>query len=114
MNVSDPRSTGYGKHWSPDQIRDAFRPSEESIAIVTEWLRSAGIHHSTERKGWLEFEASVQEAEDMLKSTYYEHADDRTGGIKIGCQECFPPSKCPLWTALTGAGTLFLETSPNM
>jgi tripeptidyl-peptidase-1 len=43
MNVSDPLSPNYGKHWTPKQVVDAFAPSQEAVDDVSEWLAHAGI-----------------------------------------------------------------------
>lgn len=42
MDVSDPQSENYGKHWTPSRVHDFFSPSEETIETVKEWLIAAG------------------------------------------------------------------------
>ena len=94
--VSDPDSEKYGFHWTAKDIADAFAPSTESIEAVKTWLASAGI--STHRikqgqsLGFLEFEATVDEAEDLLNTKYnvYEHTE--TGQPHVACEEYSIPS----------------------
>jgi subtilase family serine protease len=41
--VSDPASSSYGKFLTPAQFRKRFAPSDNDIAAVQKWLRSAGF-----------------------------------------------------------------------
>ncbi|KAI1326976.1 protease s8 tripeptidyl peptidase [Xylariaceae sp. FL0255] len=85
MDVSHPSSPNFGKHWTQSQVIEAFRPTEHSVETVSSWLVSAGIerHRIThsENKLWLAFDATVEEAEGLLKTEYYhdgEHEDDES------------------------------------
>jgi tripeptidyl-peptidase-1 len=58
---------------------------------VLSWLSASGIHKDrvsqSTNKAWLQFDASVEEMEQLLKTKYhfYEHVD---GGRKhIGCED---------------------------
>lgn len=59
MDVSDPASPNYGKHWTSAQVIDAFKPSEDTIRSVHDWLVEGGIdstrHRLSEGLNWLEF-----------------------------------------------------------
>jgi tripeptidyl-peptidase-1 len=91
MDVADPRSPNYGKHWSAEKVRDHFAPSMESVNEVMEWLKSSGVpsHRVThsKSKGWLAFDAQTHEVEDLLKASYHEH-HHTNGEIRIGTDEC--------------------------
>src|ERR1700761_5092224 len=75
MSVAHPESSTYGQHWSPEQVLDFFSPSDETIAAVKEWLNDFGFNHDRVRlssnKGWLEVNASVAEAEELLSAEYH-------------------------------------------
>ncbi|KAK5119268.1 hypothetical protein LTR85_007882 [Meristemomyces frigidus] len=75
MEVSDPASERYGKHWTAQEVKDAFKPSHETVKTVHDWLHNAGIHSSrhklSEGLNWLEFDASVREAESLFRTTYH-------------------------------------------
>jgi tripeptidyl-peptidase-1 len=91
MDVSDPRSLNYGKHWSAEKVYEAFAPSTETVKEVTEWLSSFGIPshgvvHS-ENKGWLAFDARAQEVENLLSTEYHEH-EHVSGEVRVGTDKC--------------------------
>nr|POF26206.1 tripeptidyl-peptidase sed1 [Quercus suber] len=81
-DVSHPESEKYGKHWSPKEVAEAFAPSTETVEAVKAWLHSAGIDSSRTKQSqglnWLEFEATVDEAEELLKTEYYVFEHDAT------------------------------------
>lgn len=78
-DVSHPSSPNYGHHWTPEQIVEKFAPKSESIESVREWLYENGIDRGRVRlsgsKAWLEVNATVEEAENLLNTEYhvYEH-----------------------------------------
>jgi tripeptidyl-peptidase-1 len=95
MQLSDPNSDKYGQHMSAKEVGDFFRPSSESIESVRDWLHASGIdtdrHEVSPGRGWLKFEATVEELESLLSTKYhvYEHAD--TEALHIGCDEYHVP-----------------------
>jgi tripeptidyl-peptidase-1 len=50
LDVSHPDSENYGKHWTPEEVKAYFRPSEESVEAVMTWLEEAGVE-----RGRIEF-----------------------------------------------------------
>lgn len=91
MHRSDPRSPRYGKHYTSEEVAELFAPTTSTIEAVLSWLSDSGIHESrvsqSTNKAWLQFDASVEEMEQLLQTKYhfYEHID---GGRKhIGCEE---------------------------
>ncbi|KAI9711335.1 MAG: hypothetical protein M1820_002322 [Bogoriella megaspora] len=95
MDVSHPSSPNYGKHWTTEQVADAFAPSEETIERVREWLASSGISSNriahSDNKGWFAFHASVNEAENLLRTKYHEYEDTETGHSVPACEEYHVP-----------------------
>ncbi|CAK4033881.1 aorsin [Lecanosticta acicola] len=93
--VSHPTSSNYGRHWTQEQVIEAFQPSNETLSAVLEWLTSSGISKSrikhTENKQWLAFDATVQEAENLLHTTYHEYELDQEGHSMIGCEQYHVP-----------------------
>ncbi|KAH9923397.1 subtilisin-like protein [Epithele typhae] len=82
LDVADPDSPNYGKHWSPAKVAATFRPTDESVDTVRAWLTSAeGVDASRVRLskdgGYLDTTVSVAEAEALLGAEYYvyEHTD---------------------------------------
>ncbi|KIJ15604.1 hypothetical protein PAXINDRAFT_99466, partial [Paxillus involutus ATCC 200175] len=74
-DVSHPNSPNYGKHWTASQVAATFGPSQESVDAVRDWLLENGIESHRVKispsRGWLQFEATVEEAEDLLHTTYH-------------------------------------------
>ena len=94
--VSSPDSAKYGQHWTAKQVAEAFAPSEEAVTTVKSWLTSSGIHSTrikqSQSLNWLEFEATVDEAEELFKTKYnvYEHGE--TGQPHVACEEYSVPA----------------------
>jgi tripeptidyl-peptidase-1 len=95
MAVSDPDSDNYGKHWSHKQIAETFAPSESTVKAVLEWLVAAGVKKEEIRKtqsmGWLEFNATVSEAEKLLRTEYWGWIHEETGQGHVGCEGYWIP-----------------------
>ncbi|KAF8517279.1 subtilisin-like protein [Hysterangium stoloniferum] len=95
MDVSHPGSPNYGKHWSPEKIAEIFAPSKESIDSVINWLKSEGISMDriklSNSKGWVDFKATVVEAERLLDTEYHVYAHE-FGGEHIACDSYSVPA----------------------
>ena len=87
---SHPSSPNYGKHWTSEQVTKAFAPSEETINTVKDWLVSSGV--ATERiahsdnRGWLAFDATAEQAENLLQTKFYQYEDTETGHTVPACE----------------------------
>ncbi|KAH8690679.1 peptidase S8/S53 domain-containing protein [Talaromyces proteolyticus] len=95
MDVSDPKSSNYGKYWSADEVHNKFAPPEKHVDAVKEWLIAAGIAghrvvHS-DNKGWLAFDATVEEVEQLLQAEYHEHDHVSSDKIRVGCDKYHVP-----------------------
>ena len=95
MEVSHPDSAKYGQHWSAKDIAETFAPRPETVDVVTAWLEAAGIRpervHRSQSLGWLKFNATVNEAQSLLKAEYhrYEHS---SGKPHVACTEYHIPA----------------------
>ena len=94
--VSDPDSEKYGHHWTAKEIADAFSPSSDTINAVKAWLASAGIPNNRVKQGqslgFLEFEATVDEAEGLLDTKYNVYEHTKSGQPHVACEEYSIPS----------------------
>ncbi|MCJ1484230.1 hypothetical protein MMC06_004398 [Schaereria dolodes] len=94
MEVSHPESEKFGEHWSAKQVAETFQPTRETLDTVVEWLTSSGIDPErisrSQSLGWLHFDATVEEAESLLKTEYhvYEH---ESGQPHVACSEYHVP-----------------------
>jgi len=91
MDVSHPDSPNFGKHWTAKQVAETFAPSQESIDAVTAWLKNSGIAPERIKKsqsmGWLTLDATVAEAENLLKTKFFLYKHSLTGKPHVGCSE---------------------------
>jgi tripeptidyl-peptidase-1 len=89
--VSHPESAKYGQHWTAQEVADHFAPSEETISSVMDWLIASGISSDSVKlskgKNWINYEASVDQAESLLNAKYHRYEHDATGHPHIGCDE---------------------------
>ena len=90
MDVSSHDSPNYGRHYTAEQVVELFAPSQETVQTVNEWLAKAGFFarvSQSANKGWLQFDASTREAEELLKTKFYyfEHAESNDSNI--ACDE---------------------------
>ncbi|KAI4733476.1 subtilisin-like protein [Aureobasidium sp. EXF-12298] len=93
--VSHPASAKYGQHWTAQEVADHFAPSEETISSVMDWLIASGISSDSVKlskgKNWINYEASVDQAESLLNTKYHLYEHDATGHPHIGCDEYSVP-----------------------
>lgn len=79
MDVSHPHSPNYGNHYTPEEVKEMFKPSKESLDTVIDWLKDEGIDREriglSNSGGWIEVDLSVEEAERVLDTEYtvYQH-----------------------------------------
>ncbi|KAI9626310.1 hypothetical protein KEM48_010562 [Puccinia striiformis f. sp. tritici PST-130] len=77
MKVSHPDSQNYGSHWSPEQVREYFSPSEEAIREVAAWLKSQ----------------SSELGEKLLDTKYHVYLHEETGQTHIACEDYKLPAR---------------------
>ncbi|CAN8104643.1 unnamed protein product [Discula destructiva] len=89
--VAHPASEKYGQHWTAEEVADASTPSAETITAVKTWLSSSGIAAQrialSQSRTWLASNATVDEAERLLKTTYHVYEHGVSGQPQIACEE---------------------------
>ena len=99
MEVSDPASEHFGRHWSQDEVVAAFRPAAESVHAVTAWLNGLGVTDvtHTDNKQWLAFDIAAAKAEAIFHTEYFEHEskgkDGRIQGFEASCDKYYLPAR---------------------
>jgi tripeptidyl-peptidase-1 len=92
---ADPNSSNFGKHWTAEEVVEAFRPSQQTEDEVRQWLIDSGIPPKrithTDNKAWFAFFATAEEAEKLLSTEYHEYEDSITGGIIPACDAYHVP-----------------------
>lgn len=96
MDVSDPSSKNYGKHWKVEQLIDAFKASDSTVNAVKEWLVNSGIAEHriklSQAKNWLHVDdATVEEAESLIQAEYH-HFKHNTGADHVACDKYSIPA----------------------
>ncbi|RFU29102.1 hypothetical protein B7463_g7233, partial [Scytalidium lignicola] len=95
MDVADPRSPNYGKHWTADQVRDTFAPSKDAVEAVTTWLTDFGIDAGRVKQSsglnWILANLTVAEAEALLQTKYYRYTHSSSGQSHIACEHYSVP-----------------------
>lgn len=85
LRISDHNSSEYGRHWTAEEIAEAFRPSQETFLTVLDWLNRSGIPADglsrSHGGGHLLFNLSLDEAEKLMNITCYYGA----GGSRVTC-----------------------------
>jgi tripeptidyl-peptidase I len=74
-----------------EEVIQLFHPSEDSVSAVRTWLSDSGISTSrvthTDNKAWLAFQATVDEAESLLHTTFFDYEHSVNGDVAMGCEE---------------------------
>lgn len=92
MDVSDPMSSNFGKHWTVEEIAEFFAPSQETYESVALWLTESGIHDfkQSSSRGWITANVTVVQAERLLKTKYYSY-EHSTGVSHVACEQYMVP-----------------------
>jgi len=95
MEISNPKSKKYGQYLSAEEVGDMFRPKKESLKTVSDWLHNSGIessrHNISAGRGWVKFEASVDELESLLYTQYHVYQHSESKEEHLGCDEYHIP-----------------------
>ncbi|KAJ7513255.1 family S53 protease-like protein [Mycena galericulata] len=81
--VSDPSSSRYGQHLTPEEVAEYVKPSSDALSAVTSWLQTNKISASTISPAGdvLQFEIPVSQANSLLDtefSVFSHQASDET------------------------------------
>ncbi|KAN0106002.1 subtilisin-like protein [Hyaloscypha variabilis] len=89
MDVSDPSSENYGKHWTTEKVAETFAAEETTITTVTSWLTSSGISEDritvSNSKSWIRMDLTIAEAESLLKTEYkmFKHTETSKRSLAV-------------------------------
>ncbi|TVY71195.1 Tripeptidyl-peptidase sed1 [Lachnellula suecica] len=95
MDISSPKSPNYGKHLTAEEVTNLVAPASETFDTVRLWLEESGIDggriSTSTNKVWLQFDAAVEEAEQLLKTKFHLFANTETGDMNVACDEYSVP-----------------------
>ncbi|KAF2175968.1 subtilisin-like protein [Zopfia rhizophila CBS 207.26] len=91
LSISEPSSPLYGHHWSPAKVMARFSPTHQSISAVIRWLEESGIDRKriklSNSRDWLLLNTTIREAQQLLKTEYYQYIRQNRDEIYLGCEE---------------------------
>lgn len=90
LETSDPKHSRYGQHLTAAEISDMIRPSDETLALVKEWLEEHDLreYYHNPAKDWIHVVVSTEKAEQLLQTKYRTFVNE--AGDKI--------SRTPEWS----------------
>lgn len=72
-----------------------FAPEEKTVETVRQWLTESGIPPErithTDNQGWLAFDATAEEAEDLLHTEFHAYEHGATGHVSASCDSYHLP-----------------------
>ena len=71
LDISTPDHPQYGQHLSRPELKAMLRPRAESTDSVLSWLGASGISSVQDDGEWINFNATISQAEDMLDTKFY-------------------------------------------
>ncbi|KAJ4390838.1 hypothetical protein N0V93_004437 [Gnomoniopsis smithogilvyi] len=94
-DISNPRSSNFGKHLSTEDVTNMFAPSQESVDAVLNWLMSSGISADrlslSANKQWIQFDAEAHEVEEIMVADFYVFEHSVTGTKNVAVDEYHLP-----------------------
>lgn len=95
MDISDPDSPNFGKHWTPQKVHDFFSPTDSTVSGVKDWLSTSGIDHSRlnvhPSRGHVNFYSTVDEMEKLFGTRYHLYENAHSGELTISCNAYHVP-----------------------
>ena len=95
MEVAHHASNKYGQWYTAEEIVELFAPSKETVSSVRNWLETSGIESDrisqSANRQWMQFDATVEEAENLLRTKYYIYEHGQTGRTHIACDAYYVP-----------------------
>jgi tripeptidyl-peptidase I len=87
ISISSPTSSQFSQYLTVKEVAQKFAPSIQAFGEVLDWLNESGISRSrvirSHSGGWLYFNATVSEAEQLLETEYHMYQHIKTRDIKI-------------------------------
>ncbi len=102
--VSNPASASYGQYLTPQQFRQQFAPSQQSVNAVTSWLRSQGfkIVYTPTNNLYVSAEGSVAQAAAAFGTSFAMYQVDGVDLRSPQSDISVPKSIAPLVSGVIG------------
>ncbi|PGH35776.1 tripeptidyl-peptidase I [[Emmonsia] crescens] len=114
LNISTPGHPLYGLHMKRDELKDFLRPRAEVSAQLMSWLTSGGLSSGNIEDGgaWITFHATVEQAERLLNTRFYNFIDEQTKYSRIRTLEYSIPASIAPNVHMIQPTTMFSRFQP--
>lgn len=83
LDLSTPGHASYGDFLSPGALQDLIAPASTASDAVTSWLDQTLTGKAIQNNGnWLALQLSVEQAENLLQTKFYEYKSTMTGELR--------------------------------
>ncbi|RAO68817.1 uncharacterized protein BHQ10_004829 [Talaromyces amestolkiae] len=83
LGLSTPGHASYGDFLSPGALQDLIAPASTASDAVTSWLDQSLSANAIQNNGnWLALQLSVEQAENLLQTKFYDYKSTTTGEIR--------------------------------
>ncbi|KAF9958066.1 hypothetical protein BGZ72_000931 [Mortierella alpina] len=82
IDLSTPGHPTFGQHMSNDEINAIIDPSEDSLRLVLEWLKSFGINAVHDGQ-WVKADVTVAQAQVLLKTQFGVYLNTLSGKTAV-------------------------------
>jgi tripeptidyl-peptidase-1 len=84
LGLSTPGHVSYGQFLSPGELQDLIAPDPTGSNAVTSWLTEQTLSsNAIQNNGnWLAFQLSVEQAENLLQTKFYDYKSTTTGEVR--------------------------------
>jgi tripeptidyl-peptidase I len=86
MDIATPSHSRYRQHLTADEVAYLSRPKAQAVQGVQSWLSDFGLSGSLDHD-MIVVDTSVQEAENLLNTTYYSYEHSETRKIVVRTDE---------------------------
>ena len=69
-DISNPQHQRYGQHLKRDELKAMLRPDPAATEAVRSWLEEAGIKQIVDDGDWVNFMATISQAEKLLDTSF--------------------------------------------
>ncbi|QUC20437.1 uncharacterized protein UV8b_04678 [Ustilaginoidea virens] len=113
LDVSQPGSPKYGKHYKADEVAALFAPAQKTIDAVKGWLVKAGVPankiYLSKSKAWLSFATTVDKLQQLVKADYHVYENLRSRDEHVGTEQYKLPADVAPFVDFILPGTTFIK-----
>ncbi|GAM20662.1 hypothetical protein SAMD00019534_038370 [Acytostelium subglobosum LB1] len=116
LDVSNPTSANYGKHWTIDQINELIAPPHEVSEEITLWLERSGAFNVVNKGDFIKASALVADVESLFRVEMFHYKHDTKDShhvIRASSLYTIPSTYSDVIEMVTGISELPITKSRN-